>query len=58
MNLGGRDYAAPKTNFVLSGGQVNKRDQKYNDKQSNNDYRNDFGFGGSKTQNYNNNDKW
>ena len=26
MNLGGRDYAAPKTNFVLSGGQVNKRD--------------------------------
>ena len=51
MNSGGQDYAAPKQNYVVAGGNVNKRDQKYNDKSSYN------GFGGSQTQNYNN-DKW
>lgn len=26
QNMGAREYNAPKTNYVLNGGQVNKRD--------------------------------
>lgn len=32
FNADRTDYGQPKTNYVLNGGNVNKRDSKYNDK--------------------------